>query len=147
MRPFPSRVALQSLVPSEKRPFSLVWTSLHNNNLPKARYLVLDSSFNPPHLAHRGLCEAACQADTPGQHNLLLLLSTKNVEKIASEKPSFAQKLEMMHAFALDILQNASDGVSVSIGCLVEPTFAGKSSVLLSNLPQGSTLSFILGWE
>lgn len=52
-----------------------------------------------------------------------------------------------MHCFALDLLEHSSAPMNVSIASLCEPTFVGKSSIILSNLQKGSTLSFILGQD
>lgn len=148
MRPFPSTAAIKGMLPSEHKPFSLIWSSFAeplSANGPR-NYLVLDSSFNPPHRAHSGLIQASYPPDAK-ENNVLLVLSTKNVEKAEQEQRTATQRLEMMHAFALNLLQEASSPLKVSIGCLAEPTFVGKSTILLSHLPQGSTLSFILGWD
>ena len=144
LRPaFPTKVDL----PTAQRPFSLVWRSSDStfDDLPKS-YHVLDSSFNPPTLAHASLCEASYGSTTISKH-LLLLLSTKNVDKIADERPSAYEKLQMIHAFGMSLLSNDSENLEITIGCLSEPTFAGKADVLLDVLPKGSHLAFILGWE
>lgn len=92
MRSFPSRATLQQLLPTEARPFSLIWSSAKEPLSKPGHRIILDSSFNPPHKAHAGLIQASCasQQDTS---DVLLILSTKNVEKAAQAGREQAMKL------------------------------------------------------
>ncbi|KAL2891235.1 putative nicotinamide mononucleotide adenylyltransferase [Ceratocystis lukuohia] len=93
---------------------------------PKQRIIVLDSSFNPPTLAHMHMAltaiqrfsscsgptlavDSTCQVfgesdDTPKAMGVLLLLSVNNADKAPKPAP-FAQRLCMMQDFAEDLLE------------------------------------------
>lgn len=96
------------------------------------RISVLDSSFNPPTLAHLALANAA-RPGTDGDYDArLLLLSIRNVDKVL--KPgdaSYSQRLDMMCLMSKHI-SNTPDNVAVAV--TDEPTFVGKSTKLLSFL-------------
>ncbi|GKT87713.1 LOW QUALITY PROTEIN: cytidylyltransferase family protein [Colletotrichum tofieldiae] len=69
--------------------------------------VVLDSSFNPPTLAHLRMAVSAVRDLQRGRHKtrrlLLLLLAVNNADK--KPKPAaFPVRLGMMHAFAQDLL-------------------------------------------
>ncbi|KZT67950.1 hypothetical protein DAEQUDRAFT_367824 [Daedalea quercina L-15889] len=120
------------------------------------RVAVLDSSFNPPSRAHLALANAPrpafagedAAADSSDYDAKLLLLSVRNADKqLAPGDAAHAQRLAMMLLLARDILRvfpahshivsgaaspNPHDNVAVAI--IDEPTFVGKSSVLLSCL-------------
>lgn len=108
---------------------------------------VLDSSFNPPHLAHLAL---ALHHPSPAPPATLLVLSTKNVDKVPKPgEPTPDDKLEMMHAMSEDLEQRGI--ANVGVARIDEPTFVGKSKVLRAGLearlPKGESvrLSFLLG--
>lgn len=70
--------------------------------LPAVLY-VLDSSFNPPTLAHLRIASSGLQEKPDVPARLLLLLATQNADKPA--KPaSFEDRLVMMELFARDLL-------------------------------------------
>jgi nicotinamide-nucleotide adenylyltransferase len=121
------------------------------------RVLVLDSSYNPPTLAHLALANSRRPIyvqphDKPNSENTsdydakLLLLSVRNADK--SMKPgdaSYMQRLEMMAIFAKYVVRNDSNGptnndvtpqeaANVAVAIIDEPTFVGKSSTLLAFL-------------
>ena len=84
---------------------------------------VLDSSFNPPTLAHLALAKSQ-----PPTTPTLLLLSVRNADK--SLKPTDAtyfQRIEMMYLLAQD-----SHPENTAIAIIDEPTFVGKSTTLLN---------------
>jgi len=102
---------------------------------------VLDSSFNPPTLAHRALLSASNPFSPTHNYDAnLLLLSVRNADK--SLKPgdaSLSQRLEMMILLTQDMPRN--DNVAVAI--IDQPTFFGKSSSLLQFLHSHvSSISF-----
>ncbi|RAK80710.1 nicotinate-nicotinamide nucleotide adenylyltransferase [Aspergillus fijiensis CBS 313.89] len=66
---------------------------------------VLDSSFNPPTLAHRRIACSALLEDTSCAPRLLLLLATQNADK-PSKPASFENRLTMMDLFARDLLSH-----------------------------------------
>ncbi|KAG6334485.1 hypothetical protein ID866_4596 [Astraeus odoratus] len=121
------------------------------------RISVLDSSFNPPTLAHLALISSrpprrsqdiADEVSAPEDYDArLLLFSTHNADK--SLKPgdaSFVQRLEMMYLLSRSMSSDdaATDQPSpltpshisdtVAVAIIDEPTFVGKSAVLLSSL-------------
>ncbi|KAF8591206.1 Nucleotidylyl transferase [Ramaria rubella] len=102
---------------------------------------VLDSSFNPPTMAHLAL---AClpflpnsSSPSPSFSAKLLLFSIKNADKTL--KPGDAtpsQRLQMMIFLAHELQrigeQNANhSSQNIAVGVCREPTFVGKSAVLL----------------
>ncbi|RAL09007.1 cytidylyltransferase family protein [Aspergillus homomorphus CBS 101889] len=66
---------------------------------------VLDSSFNPPTLAHRRIVSSALLGDPSRSPRLLLLLATQNADK-PSKPASFEDRLAMMDLFARDLLSH-----------------------------------------
>lgn len=89
---------------------------------------VLDSSFNPPTLAHDALASL-----DPSSSARLLLLSLRNSDKtLKPGDASPAQRLEMMVLLANELV--AKGGGPVAVGTIDEPTFVGKSTVVLEHL-------------
>ncbi len=127
-------------------------------SLPKRplRISVLDSSFNPPTLAHLALANSLRPAGTDDYDARLLLLSVRNADKTLSPgDATLVQRVEMMRLLSQHIT-NTPDNVAIAI--INEPTFVGKSSQLLSFLRQRFSdaggaecpriqLSFILGFD
>jgi len=108
------------------------------------RIAILDSSFNPPTLAHLALINASIPiSDSLKGEKIdydvrLLLLSVKNADKtLKATDATYIQRLQMMHLLAGHIRSSASpnlDSANVAIGITNEPTFVGKSTYLLSFL-------------
>ncbi|KAF8638309.1 hypothetical protein AX17_002329 [Amanita inopinata Kibby_2008] len=94
---------------------------------------VLDSSFNPPTLAHLALANSP----RPGHADYdarLLLLSVRNVDKtLKPGDASHAQRVDMMRLLSQHIT-NTADNIAIAL--IDEPTFVGKSKRLLSFLKQ-----------
>ncbi|EKD13677.1 cytidylyltransferase family protein [Drepanopeziza brunnea f. sp. 'multigermtubi' MB_m1] len=109
-------------------------------SLPKMVY-ILDSSFNPPTLAHARIILSALKS-SPGSPNpprVLLLLAIQNADK-APKPASFEERLAMMQVFAEDVidditsssqskrgLQQHSCQVGIDIGLTKLPYFADKA--------------------
>jgi nicotinamide-nucleotide adenylyltransferase len=149
------------------RPVELVYTPHDHWPLPPSinstnsttllRISVLDSSFNPPTLAHLAL------ANHPTYDARLLLLSVRNVDKsLGPGDASYIQRLQMMYLLAMDIEHPSlpDEGASnsnMAIAIIDEPTFIGKSSALLTFLrsrlstftpsPPTPRLTFLLGMD
>ncbi len=77
--------------------------------LPTTRLYILDSSFNPPTLAHMRMCLSALrderektQDKRKGVKRVLLLLATKNADK-AAVPAAFDHRLAMMGCLAEDL--------------------------------------------
>ena len=68
---FPKLAALTSAVKEPK--FSLLWSTHSAQPLARDRIVILDSSFNPPTVAHADLCTAACRTSKSASHSILLL--------------------------------------------------------------------------
>lgn len=98
---------------------------------PPKTLFILDSSFNPPSIAHAALAQSAflddCNSSQPSQqqkekkeyefpHRLLLLFAVTNADKIAAPA-SFEHRLAMMTVFARDLQDFfAKDGVQKQKG-------------------------------
>lgn len=111
---------------------------------PPLTISVLDSSFNPAHLAHLAIANhLPSSAHGPPAH--LLLLSSKNVDKEPKAgEASPGQRLEMMRVVAREMerLGRSEEGAArgaanVAVGVIEdEPTFVGKSRVLNRELAE-----------
>ncbi|KAH9052967.1 Nucleotidylyl transferase [Lactarius deliciosus] len=100
------------------------------------RVAVLDSSFNPPTLAHRALSLLPAAA-SPTEARLLLL-SVRNADK--TPRPGDAspsQRVEMMVRLACDI--------NAAVALVDAPAFIHKAERLRTVLPAGAQLAFIQG--
>jgi nicotinamide-nucleotide adenylyltransferase len=90
---------------------------------------ILDSSFNPPTLAHLALANASTAASSPYDARLLLL-SVRNADKqLKTGDATYTQRLHMMRLLAAD-LTDADPDTNVAVGLIDAPTFVGKASVL-----------------
>ncbi|KAM3420704.1 hypothetical protein BST61_g3955 [Cercospora zeina] len=100
---------------------------------------ILDSSFNPPSIAHRTLAQSALERTASDQrekpHRLLLLFAIMNADK-APSPASFEQRLTMMTIFARD-LQNSLqqepdkyDPVAIDVGVTKLPYYTDKSRAI-----------------
>ncbi|KAK4704393.1 nicotinamide-nucleotide adenylyltransferase, partial [Phenoliferia sp. Uapishka_3] len=135
-------------------PFHLTYASHPSFPVPRAgstnplHISILDSSFNPPHLAHLSL---ALSTPNPPPPATLLVLSTKNVDKVQKAgEPTPEDRLEMMEAMAEEL--ESRGVVNVGVARINEPTFVGKSEVLKLALEERAggasvQLSFLLGWD
>ncbi|KAE9377795.1 Nucleotidylyl transferase [Stipitochalara longipes BDJ] len=120
---------------------------------PKTLY-ILDSSFNPPTLAHLRIAKTALLSDpisAPTPKRLLLLLATQNADK-APKPAAFEQRLVMMEIFASSILSEAAqqvEGLGVDIGVIKLPYFADKAkSIEDSGLyPDSTQQVHLLGYD
>jgi len=106
---------------------------------PKTLY-ILDSSFNPPHLAHFRIAASALDSSdsTAPSKRLLLLLATQNADK--DHKPAALEhRLAMMTIFAEDLLRSLSKerkeagSITVDIGITKLPYFIDKSAAITSS--------------
>lgn len=146
---------------SSQKPFTLVPTSTTTAAAPRKckTLIVLDSSFNPPTIAHMAMATSALhnlrtQHDIAGalkggdaaktSHTgggdgvrLLLLLAVNNADK-APKPASFEQRLLMMHHFARDIQQawwkaQTEEELPVDIGLTTHPYFHDKSAAIAAS--------------
>lgn len=134
--------ALHSFTASSSR-FRVVRTVNPTSTQPKTLY-ILDSSFNPPSLAHFSL--ATCALKHPAHsdekpYRLLLLFSTHNADK-APSPASFVQRIALMTIFAEDLsyaLESSASSdighVSIDIGLTKEPYYTDKSAAIAETTP------------
>ncbi|KAI6123534.1 hypothetical protein EV401DRAFT_2260607 [Pisolithus croceorrhizus] len=117
---------------------------------PALRVSVLDSSFNPPTLAHLALAKSrppspegttdhGVSASENDYDARLLLLSVRNAEKsLMPGDATYVQRLEMMYLLSLDgrhgLLISADINDNVAIAIIDQPIFVGKSTILHSFL-------------
>ncbi|KAJ2906899.1 hypothetical protein MKZ38_009762 [Zalerion maritima] len=92
--------------------------------------IVLDSSFNPPTMAHMRMAKSALDSSAPPRR-ILLLLAVNNADKKAKPEP-FEHRLAMMTVFAKDIQESRTgatryDDVTVDVGLTTQPYFSSKA--------------------
>src|SRR5277367_460709 len=99
--------ALSSFASSSPDNFRIL-SSIPQHAPPPSTLYVLDSSFNPPTLAHLRIATSALSQDHgPAPKRLLLLLATQNADK-APKPASFEQRLVLMTIFANDLRKTYS---------------------------------------
>ncbi|KAG0070882.1 hypothetical protein BGZ93_001354 [Podila epicladia] len=111
------------------------------------RIAVLDSSFNPPTLAHYHLLKAASKV---GCDAVLLLLATNNVDK-GHTGAGAVERLEMMEAMALDSIQSEKEDSALrhmAVGLTIHARFMDKAQPILDTYPPNTVqLSWIMGHD
>ncbi|KAH8779250.1 hypothetical protein F5882DRAFT_150296 [Hyaloscypha sp. PMI_1271] len=129
--------------------------SLRSSPLPPPKTLyILDSSFNPPTLAHLRIAKTALLSDpiaAPTPRRLLLLLATQNADK-APKPAAFEQRLVMMEIFASSLISETEqkvEGLGIDIGVTKLPYFADKAkSIEQSELyPVSTQQVHLLGYD
>lgn len=102
--------------------------------------VILDSSFNPPTLAHLSMIHQGLASVTLPV-SLILLLSIKNADKPASERQSFARRVQMMWMLA-QMLATAPEEtslprslVSIDVALTKTPYFHDKAATIEKALP------------
>lgn len=122
-----------------------VLSSIPAHQFPPAKTLyVLDSSFNPPTLAHLHIASSALLEQLEPTSRLLLLLATQNADK-PSKPASFEDRLAMMELFAHDLRAHLATKKSaasseapssmtgipaVDIGVTKKPYFVDKAAAI-----------------
>ncbi|KAI1652331.1 Nucleotidylyl transferase [Daldinia loculata] len=119
--------------------------ALHPPQTPPKSLLILDSSFNPPTLAHQRMVLSALSEhgqpsnDSTYKSRVLLLLAINNADK-APKPAAFPQRLAMMYIFAQDVLRstatetsqnNKCDGVDIAV--TTEPYFHAKANAIAAS--------------
>lgn len=135
---------------------------------PKTLY-ILDSSFNPPSIAHLSLATSALRNPSPNDaqpFRFLLLLSTMNADK-APSPANFEHRLALMTLFAEDLTQELSGASSTSsnksapttpavsvpidIGLTTAPYYSDKSAAIdsaeSSPYPKGVKHVHLVGYD
>ncbi|PSN64185.1 Nucleotidylyl transferase [Corynespora cassiicola Philippines] len=138
--------ALSSFTSSPSK-FRVVRTVNPSSVQPKTLY-ILDSSFNPPSIAHLTLATSALRKPAPSDahpYRLLLLFSTHNADK-APGPASFVQRIAMMTVFAEDLSlslkaagsaskRSEAADISIDIGLTKEPYYTDKSIAIAEATP------------
>ncbi|KAH6109437.1 hypothetical protein HBI64_224030 [Parastagonospora nodorum] len=137
--------ALHSFTASPSK-FRVVRTVNATNTQPRTLY-ILDSSFNPPSIAHLTLATSALKQHAPSEaapYRLLLLFSTHNADK-APSPASFVQRLALMTVFAEDLSRHLKSeestqkehvaDMSIDIGLTKEPYYSDKSAAIKDTTP------------
>ncbi|KAL8938166.1 MAG: hypothetical protein Q9216_004043 [Gyalolechia sp. 2 TL-2023] len=133
------QASLESVAPSSPS-FEVFHTIPSSSTLPSSgkqpkTLHVLDSSFNPPTLAHLRIALSALRSNAPEPQRLLLLLATQNADK-APKPAAFEQRLVMMALFAQDILNEyhtagkpstVENALGVDVGITKKPYFHDKA--------------------
>lgn len=111
---------------------------------PTNTLYILDSSFNPPTLAHLRICTSALLHDKredTSSPRLLLLLATQNADK-APKPAAFEQRLAMMSILAENLqtkIHSESGGtmgnVGVDVGVTKVPRFVEKVDAIENSGP------------
>jgi nicotinamide-nucleotide adenylyltransferase len=104
---------------------------------PPTSLLILDSSFNPPTIAHQRMAlSAIAEPHYASNSRVLLLLAINNADK-APKPAAFPQRLAMMYIFARDLLRATVDslnvggeGIGIDIAVTTEPYFHSKSRAI-----------------
>lgn len=104
---------------------------------------LLDSSFNPPTLAHLALASHHAPPSLRPYQAHILALSAKNVDKPGADSRSVQLRLEMMTHLAKEMVRRAGlksgseaepGWANVGVLLLEEPTFVGKSTLVKNAL-------------
>jgi len=127
---------------------------------PRTLY-ILDSSFNPPTVAHLHLVTSAILKDSkpsPSPKRILLLLATKNADK-ADSPASFEHRLTMMEIFASDLREalpkkanseeSKEEAIGVDIGVTKLPYFMDKASAIEESYtyPPSTEMVHLIGFD
>ncbi|EXK93579.1 hypothetical protein FOQG_04839 [Fusarium oxysporum f. sp. raphani 54005] len=110
----------------------ILCTLPHTSNVPAPRrptrplqnLVILDSSFNPPTLAHASMARSALRLE--GEKRLMLLLSVNNADK-APKPASFPIRLSMMEAMGRELLD---EGVEIDVVVTTMPFFHDKAKAI-----------------
>lgn len=112
-----------------------------NPDMKFPHLIVLDSSFNPPHLGHLHLVKEALKFYDDEKIPVLLLLSINNVDK-KRVPASFQNRVRMM---ALMANHMEEEGIKVNIGLTNKARFADKATFVRNMLC--STVIFLVGFD
>lgn len=138
--------------------FKLIYRS-GRNIIPEneiKRILILDSSFNPPHLGHLSLINQALiqtyNQNDVNNREIMLLLLIENVDKKKLIGELFDKRLEMMYLMAQEIEKTFLNINDVTIGLTKHGRFIDKSLSIINflknqNLYNDQILTFLVGFD
>ncbi|GAA5976567.1 hypothetical protein JCM5350_006684 [Sporobolomyces pararoseus] len=182
--PTSSTIPIASLLSSPPSPLSFIYSSHSRwpyppnstSSFPIPTISVLDSSFNPPHAAHKALAETAAVESSsksseppPAPAAQLLTFTISNADKQLDKKDLYT-RLEMIRAMAIDMNRQSQNVVedkggergqvwnNVAVAVLDAATFVKKAEILTQEIPkllQGEgegdvikpNLVFPVGWD
>ncbi|CUS24267.1 LAQU0S15e00694g1_1 [Lachancea quebecensis] len=107
------------------------------------RVLVLDSSFNPPHMGHYTLVERAVRHYGGTDMQVVLLLSINNADK--EIKPASLDKRMDMMCIMADLLSKNS--LPVSVGITKYAKFFEKSAAICKGLGHSPKITYLVGFD
>ena len=126
--------ALKQFIDSDQK-FQVVY-STQSTITPARSLYVLDSSYNPPTLAHWRIAQTALNEDQGAKPlRLLLLLATTNADKV-SKHDTLQDRLLMMKVFADQMQQEisqpntSSENPAIDVGLTKEPYFHHKAAAI-----------------
>lgn len=128
---------LKSINPSQGAPQESTEPPQHES--PKTLF-ILDSSFNPPSVAHWALAQSALEAGATDHdatpHRLLLLFAVLNADKPPAPA-SVPQRLSLMTVFAHELVKSVqrkepqgAHAISIDIGVTTAPYYTDKSKAI-----------------
>ncbi|KAF7327635.1 hypothetical protein MKEN_00342800 [Mycena kentingensis (nom. inval.)] len=125
---------------------------------PHVNISILDSSFNPPTIAHLGLANyPRREPDGHAYDAKIFLLSVRNADKqLKPTDATYEQRLEMMYHLAQSTVRKGHRH-TVAVGVIDEPTFIGKAKTLQTWIqqhfapfgadPPRAELTFLVGFD
>ena len=122
--------------------FRILSTLPHGDSHPAQKLIVLDSSFNPPTVAHAEMAVSAVAASPPNTR-LMLLLAVNNADK-APKPASFPMRLGMMDGFARGLRERVA--VPVDIGVTTLPYFHSKAAAIKTACA-ATNMEFLVGFD
>lgn len=106
--------------------------------------IVLDASFNPPHLAHQELVKIATQQYSDA--SVLFALSTSNADKGDGKREDYGHRLGMLDGFVVDTEEALGMKDRIGYGLINCPRFVDKLSAVRQVHSQGEVV-FVVGYD
>ena len=106
-----------------------------------ATVCIVDSSFNPPNLAHKKLADL-CLGRFPGCY-ILFMLATGNADKPSVDTESLQHRVNMME---LMVKHEYSNNTKVGTALITMPRFIEKADVVKAALPTNEIV-FAMGYD
>lgn len=139
---------------SEFRELNKPFQVIHQTNkLETTRLFILDSSFNPPHLAHYSLVKKSIDYEAyqydRSSSSVLLLLSISNADKADGEPASLEHRIDMIILLAEYIAKSLEVPTAVALTSC--PKFADKCEAIQNHSRElalaKSKLTFLVGFD
>ncbi|KAI9178924.1 Low molecular weight phosphotyrosine protein phosphatase [Blastocladiella emersonii ATCC 22665] len=107
-----------------------------------ARIAVLDSSHNPPTVAHYTLLKHALEASPESYDAVLILLATRNADKGHLSDSAIDHRAAMMHSVA----RSLNSSLPVAVATTEHALFLDKARAVREHAP-GASLAWIVGTD